>query len=101
MAASFVNLLQFNNAVLLVGESLWHNALHFGEVIPVNHAFSRLGVSTMQMTEFSNEIGGILKPDIEIPYKVSDYVDGSDYMLEKLLAYISHNNIKPYLWRKY
>ena len=98
MAASFVNILQYNDAATLVGEPLAHNALKYGEVTGPWRLFedSRLVVdfSSTKIDEYTEAVDGVLMPDIYIPYVAKDYLTGEDSMLEKLLEYISSTNAK-------
>lgn len=94
-AATFVNILNYNNLAVFAGEPLAKNALKFGETIdlPVIYKgslLSPLGVSTVEFDEHTNAIDGILSPDIFIPYVASEYMTGKDAVLEKLLQIIKN-----------
>ena len=98
MAASFVNILQYNDVAILVGEPLAHNALKYGDV-SLNwgiYADSRLigQYCTTQIDEYTKAVNGVLIPDIHIPYVANDYLTGEDAMLEKLLEHILSINTK-------
>lgn len=92
IAASFCNILQYNEAALLVGEPLMHNALKYGEVtygrsfMPIQ--LRETCVSTVEIDEYTYAVDGVLMPDIPIPYVAADYLTGRDAMLEKLLEKI-------------
>lgn len=89
IAASFVNILQYNQAATLVGEDLAHNALKYGEVTWVWWGYNMHQlISTTEINEHTLAVDGVLKPDIEIPYVAADYLGGGDAMLVKLLDYI-------------
>ena len=87
-AASFANMVQYNNIGVVVGEPLLRNALRFGEVTEVKFMSFTASVSTMEMDEHTKAINGILYPDIHIPYIASEYMKGGDPVLEKLLEYL-------------
>ena len=95
IAASFSNIMQYNNAGLLAGEPLLHNALKYGETVhgetflPVQ--LQETAVSTVEIDEYTRTEDGILKPDIAIPYVAADYLSGKDAMLEKLIQIINEN----------
>lgn len=95
IAASFCNILQYNNAAQLVGEALLKNALCFGEVIPGEEILPTLlkieSISTTEIDEYTKAVDGILMPDIAIPYVAHDYLTGRDAMLDKLLEVIKSN----------
>ena len=98
VAASFVNILQYNNAATIVGEPLLHNAIKYGEIIGGNTIsytlLHEMGISTIEFDENTKAVDGVLMPDIHIPYVAKDYLTGEDSMLEKLLEYISSTNAK-------
>jgi len=84
IAASFANIFQYNNVGRLVGESLDHNSLSFGDIIST-WAYQNLIVSTVQYNENTKSSDGILVPDIEIPYVAKEYMEQEDPILNKLL----------------
>ncbi len=103
-AASVCNVLQYNDAALLVGEPLLHNALNYGEVLPITTVWYDLDalrtgtsnkrlvawledscVSVVEIDEHTKAVDGVLMPDIHIPYVAREYMDGRDAMLEELL----------------
>lgn len=84
IAASFANIFQYNNVGRLVGESLDHNSLSFGDIIST-WAYQNLIVSTVQYNENTKSSDGILVPDIEIPYVAKEYMEQEDPVLNKLL----------------
>lgn len=92
IAASFVNILQYNHAALLVGEPLRHNALKYGEedkgsaILPTLLAES--AVSMVEIDEYTRRDDGYVMPDIPIPAVAAEYADGRDAVLEKLLTLI-------------
>lgn len=94
VAATFCNIMQYNNAALLVGEPLLHNALKYGEtiygktILPTLLAVSN--ISTMEYDEYTKAVDGVLMPDLEIPYIAADNLSGKDAMLEKLLVIIQN-----------
>lgn len=97
-AASFCNVLQFNDVAKLVGEPLMHNALKYGEVVCPARRFPNeifpgnmveAGISTVESNEYTKAVDGILMPDIIIPYVAKEYMSGGDSMLSKLLECIS------------
>ena len=94
IAASFVNIMQFNEAAIIVGEALKHNAIKYGETIAGNLLSYTLlletGISTTEYNEHTKAIDGILTPDIHIPYIAKDYMTGKDAVLEKLLEIIKN-----------
>lgn len=91
VAASFCNILQFNDAAELVGEPLLENALRYGEVTQRWHGLTRLmlTVSTVEFDECTRAEDGVLRPDIPIPYVAADYLAGRDAMLVRLLDRIA------------
>lgn len=99
IAASFCNILQYNEAAKLVGEPLLHNALKYGETIHIPNRFpcddmpammAESSVSTTEFHEYSKSVDGVLYPDISIPYVAKEYLDGKDAMLEQLLLHIEN-----------
>ena len=84
IAASFANIFQYNNLGTLVGESLDHNSLNFGDIISTR-VYQNLVVSTVQYNEKTRNSDGILVPDIEIPYIAKEYMAQEDPILNKLL----------------
>lgn len=102
-AASFCNILQYNDAALLIGEPLMHNALKYGECLdgkmfwhPTRKDSKVLfkawlgvsGISTTEFDEYTKAVGGYLIPDIPIPYIAEEYMSGGDAMLDRLLEII-------------
>jgi len=92
IAASFCNILQFNDAASLVGEPLLRNAMKYGEIVPGKTLLPTLlqqtGISTVEYDEYTRAVDGVLMPDIAIPYVARDYLSGQDAMLDKLLEII-------------
>ncbi len=102
-AASFCNILQYNDAATLVGEPLMHNALKYGECLdgqmfwhPKSNKTKGFkawlgvsGISTTEIDENTRAIDGFLMPDLPIPYVAKDYMSGKDAMLETLLSRLS------------
>lgn len=91
-ASTFVNILQYNDMALLVGEPLAHNAYKYGEVIyrewlhnASSHTSSIAMYSVIEMDEYTKARDGVIVPDIPIPYSASEYMQGGDPLLEKLL----------------
>lgn len=99
IAASFANILQYNDAAKLVGEPLLNNALQYGEVIPgkdiVPTCLFSTAISTREMNEYTKAVDGVLMPDISIPYVAKEYLTGKDAMLEKLLEIIKTTDNNP------
>ena len=97
IAASFCNIMQYNDSATLVGEPLWRNALRYGEAVTGDVWFSSLlyeaSVSTTEYDEYTLAVDGVLMPDIAIPYTADDYLSGEDAMLEKLLDIIKTETI--------
>ncbi len=95
IAASFCNMIQYNNAGKLVGEPLMHNALKYGEtvygkqMIPVQ--LVETSVSTVEIDEYTRAADGVLQPDIVIPYVAADYLTGRDAMLDRLMEIITRS----------
>lgn len=101
-AASFCNILQYNDAAQLVGEPLMHNALKYGECLDSKMFWHPLrkeikvfkawlgvsGISTTEFDEYTKAINGYLMPDIPIPYVAKEYMTGRDAVLDKLLEMI-------------
>jgi len=93
IASSFCNILQYNGAALLVGEPQLHNSLKYGEcesgygLLP--SALRQNGISLVEIDEYTKAADGILMPDIPIPYVASEWLDGSDAMLDRLLGIIA------------
>ncbi|MCM1031139.1 MAG: S41 family peptidase [Oscillibacter sp.] len=90
-AASFVNIIQYNGSGILIGEPLSHNALKYGEIAYVKWDINPLCafvISTVEHSEYTQSPDGQIYPDIEIPYVASEYMQGGDPLLEKLLKYI-------------
>ncbi len=91
VASSFCNIMQYNGAAELVGEPLRHNAMKYGEVTEGWLYLTCLlwpSVSTVEFEEYTEAVGGVLTPDIAIPYTAADYLSGRDAVLDKLLAVI-------------
>lgn len=91
IASSFCNILQYNGAALLVGEPQLHNSLRYGEceygdLLPT--ALRQNGISMVEIDEYTKAADGILMPDIPIPYVASEWLDGRDAMLDRLLDII-------------
>lgn len=92
IAASFVNILQYNDAALLAGEPLRHNALKYGEVLdggwflPV--LLSESGVSMVRIDELTRRDDGYVLPDIPIPAVAAEYLAGGDAQLDRLLEIV-------------
>ena len=97
IAASFCNILQFNDAALLVGEPLLRNALKYGETVQgkilLPTLLQQTGISIVEYDEYTRAVDGVLMPDIAIPYVARDYLSGRDAMLDKLLEIIESNPI--------
>jgi len=93
MAATFVNILQTNGLAKLCGEPLMHNALKYGETIQIGwKSKSNIEIfSTVLTEEYTQSPDGQIYPDIEIPYVASEYMQGGDPLLEKLLNYIKQH----------
>jgi C-terminal processing protease CtpA/Prc len=87
-ASTFANIIQYNNLGTLIGEPLAHNALRYGEITTAKLSRSIMVLSTMEMDEYSNQINGIIQPDILIPYKTSEYMKGGDPILQHTLTHI-------------
>ncbi len=92
MASTFVNIMQYNNLGILVGEPMRHNATRYGEIYEGNSAATRLIYSTAEYDELTKAVNGIIKPDIKIPYRAKEYMKGGDPLLEKLLKIIKSKN---------
>ena len=88
MASTFANIMQYNNFGILVGESMRHNAIQYGEVYEGNGEATRLVYSTVEHDEHTKAIDGIVQPDIKIPYVAEEFMRGGDPILEKLLEII-------------
>ncbi|MCM1301245.1 MAG: S41 family peptidase [Bacteroides cellulosilyticus] len=95
IAASFCNILQYNDAAILVGEPLLHNALKYGETIDARFGITGLNIaiSTLEIDEYTKAVDGVLMPDIPISYVARDYLSGRDAMLDKLLEIIKSDQI--------
>jgi len=108
VAASICNVLQYNDVAFLVGEPLLKNALKYGEILENTLIFYDLNgysngkssskmnawlqdsnVSTVEISEYTKAVDGVLMPDIHIPYVAKDYMTGKDAMLDELLKIIS------------
>lgn len=95
IAASFVNIIQYNEGGIVIGEPLLHNALKYGDIEYIKwdiNPLSAFVMSTIENNEYTKRIDGQVYPDIEIPYIASEYMQGGDPMLEKLLEYILLKN---------
>ncbi len=92
IAASFVNILQYNGAALLAGEPLRHNALKYGEVLdggwflPV--LLGESCVSMVRIDELTRRDDGYVLPDIPIPAVAAEYLAGGDAQLDRLLEIV-------------
>ncbi len=87
-AATFCNILQYNDAALLVGEPLHHNALACGECASGWLSWTPLycpSLATVAFDEHTRAKDGIVRPDIAIPYTAAEHLDGRDAVLERLL----------------
>ena len=101
IAASFCNIMQFNSAAILMGEALLHNALSYGEGIPVSDRypnaaipaiFKESRISTTFFDEYTKAVDNILTPDYPISANASEYADGQDAILYKAIEYINGKN---------
>lgn len=96
IAASLVNMLQYHGAAELAGEPLRHNALKYGETLdgawlrPTN--LYQTGISMVRIDECTRAVGGVVQPDIPIPYVAAEYLSGRDAMLDRLLGIIRLRN---------
>ena len=110
MAATFCNILQFNDAAILVGEPLLKNAFTFGDTIDSGRYFyswgkfgrnrcfkngftfyaglMETGISTTQTNENTKATDGILQPDISIDYDIRELSVGNDNVLNTLIEII-------------
>ncbi len=92
IASSFCNILQYNDAALLVGEPQLRNSIRYGEceygfgLLPT--ALRQDGISLVEIDEYTKASDGILMPDIPIPYVASEWLDGRDAMLDDMLGFI-------------
>ena len=98
IAASFANICQYNQIATLVGEPLARNALKYGEIVSGAFIDNLFGLSTVMFDEYTKSNDGIVYPDISIPYIASEYMNGGDPVLEKLLMYL--NNKKAVITTK-
>ena len=98
IAATFCNILQYNQAATLVGEPLLRHAFRYGETVPgrilLPTLLREVGVATIEYDEYTRAVDGALMPDIAIPYVARDYLSGQDAMLNKLLEIIREQNEK-------
>lgn len=96
IAATFCNILQYNQAATLVGEPLLRHAFRYGETVPgrilLPTLLREVGISTIEYDEYTRAVDGVLMPDIAIPYVARDYLSGQDAMLDKLLEIIRKQN---------
>ena len=90
IAASFANICQYNQIATLVGEPLARNALKYGEIARGEFNGNLLAISTVLFDEYTKSNDGIVYPDIPIPYIASEYMNGGDPVLEKLLRYLKN-----------
>lgn len=94
VAASFCNIMQYNDAATLAGEPLLRNANKYGETIPGKMLLPTLlrasAISIVEYDEYTKATDGVLLPDIPIPYVAADYLSGKDGVLEKLLQIIKY-----------
>lgn len=88
MAACFANLIQYNDIGWVAGEPLLRNALKYGEVVEERSGVATFFISTVEYDDYTKAVDGVLFPDIMIPYKVSQFMDGGDPVMEQLLANI-------------
>ena len=51
-----------------------------------------LAILTVLFDEYTKSNDGIVYPDIPIPYIASEYMNGGDPVLEKLLRYLKNRN---------
>jgi len=89
MAACLANLIQYNGIGTVVGEPLAHNALKYGEVVEAHSGIAAFFISTVQYEDYTRAIDGVLFPDVMLPYRVNEYLQGGDPVLAKLLRYIA------------
>ena len=96
IAATFCNILQYNQAATLVGEPLLRHAFRYGETVPgrilLPTLLREVGISTIEYDEYTRAVNGVLMPDIAISYVAQDYLTGRDAMLNKLLEIIREQN---------
>lgn len=97
IAATFCNILQYNDAARLVGEPLMHNALKYGEVLGPRWIYlTSLIWSSLSCTEFdeyTQAVDGVLVPDIAIPYVAANFLSGSDAVLDELVKRIESDTV--------
>jgi hypothetical protein len=89
MAACLANLIQYNKIGTVVGEPLVHNALKYGEVVEAQSGIAAFFISTVQYEDYTRAVDGVLFPDVMLPYRVTEYLQGGDPVLMKLLKYIT------------
>lgn len=96
IAASFCNIMQYNNAAILLGEPLLHNALSYGEGILYSSRYPNSSIpalltesriSSVEFDEYSNVVNGILYPDYYIECSAMEYNSCADPVLEKAIDY--------------
>lgn len=88
MAACFANLIQYNDIGWVAGEPLLRNALKYGEVVEERSGVATFFISTVEYDDYTKAVDGVLFPDIMIPYKVNQFMDGGDPVMDQLLANI-------------
>ncbi|MCM1300823.1 MAG: S41 family peptidase [Alistipes senegalensis] len=91
-AATFCNILQYNDAALLAGEPLHRNALAYGECASGWLSWTPLycpSIATVAFDEHTRATDGIVRPDIAIPYVAAEHLDSRDAVLERLLERIA------------
>jgi hypothetical protein len=89
MAACLANLIQYNKIGTVVGEPLVRNALKYGEVVEEQSGIAAFFISTVQYEDYTRAVDGVLFPDVMLPYRVTEYLQGGDPVLMKLLKYIT------------
>lgn len=96
IAASFCNIMQYNNAAVLLGEPLLHNALKYGEGIPypgrypnsyIPAVLKESSISSVEFDEYSNADDGILYPDYQIICNAIEYSSDQDPVIVKAVDY--------------
>ena len=90
-AARFVDLIQYYDIGVLVGESLALNANTGGDTFWLkwnNSDYIGIIMTGKVTVPYSKAKNNEIKPDIEIPYNASEYMSGGDPQLEKLLKII-------------
>ncbi|QZT38908.1 hypothetical protein K5X82_08420 [Halosquirtibacter xylanolyticus] len=89
-AASFANLVQYNNIGTIVGEKSVHNVLKYGEIVPILLSKSMFILSTVKYSEYTKSNDGYLYPDIPLAPDATAYIKSQDPVLDAFVKQLQN-----------